>query len=460
MEYVLQAELTAPRDVQGDRSIFAGASVADVSGLDRRKLRPLLIVEAANPEWTSVPLVGWNLARAIMRKTDALLVTQIRNRDAFLRAGLVPNRDFVVIDNERTARALYRFGEVMRGGGNKGWTVVTALSSFSYYSFEREVWRLLGDQLVAGEFDLVHRITPLSPTSQSPIANRLKRYRIPFVLGPLNGGLPWPKGFYDVRGKEREWLSIVRKLHFLMPFYHSTRANAAAIIAGSHHTWSELPKGCEERTFIIPENAADLDRFPFRQRELTGNRLGLVFIGRLVPYKGADVLIEAVARYQGPLEIEILIIGEGPQRQELEDAVRLKDLQDKVRFAGWVEQKDLAAVLSNYQVLASPSIREFGGGVVVEAMSMGLVPIVANYGGPAELIDEQSGISVDFRSRETLIAGFSQAFKDLEIHPKRVSSLSMGAAARVQERYTWDVKADQIVQIYNWVLTRGTKPRF
>jgi len=425
-----------------------------------KALRPLLIAEAANPEWTSVPLVGWNLAHAIMQRTDALLVTQIRNRDALLRAGLVEERDFIAIDNERVARAFYRLSERLRGGANKGWTVVTALSSFSYYSFEREVWRLLGKRLMAGEFDLVHRITPLSPTSQSPIVGKLKKYGIPFVLGPLNGGVPWPKGFSDVRSREREWLSAIRKLHFLMPSYRATRSEAAALIAGSRHTLGELPASCAERAFLIPENAADPERFPFQLRELSGDRLAIAFIGRLVPYKGADVLIEAVAAYRGRLNIEVLIVGDGPQRKELEETVRRKGLWKSVKFAGWVEQRDMASTLAGYHVLALPSVREFGGGVVLEAMSMGLVPIVANYGGPPELIDDQSGIAVDFQDRESLIAGFTKAFEYLEINPGLVSSLSNATSRRVRKRYSWQAKAAQMTEIYNWILYRGPKPIF
>ena len=58
-------------------------------GSNPRPCRPLLMVEAANPEWTSVPLVGWNMARAIAQRTNAHMVTHVRNRDAILRAGLV-----------------------------------------------------------------------------------------------------------------------------------------------------------------------------------------------------------------------------------------------------------------------------------------------------------------------------------------------------------------------------------
>src|SRR5262245_39667725 len=131
------------------------ASRSSEEHMSSRRMRVLLIAEAANPEWVSVPLVGWSHARALAERVDAHLVTQVRNRDAIVRAGWREGREFTAIDSERAAARAHKLAEWLRGGPGRGWTIVTALQSLCYRWFERLVWQRFGGAIRGGAYDLV-----------------------------------------------------------------------------------------------------------------------------------------------------------------------------------------------------------------------------------------------------------------------------------------------------------------
>src|SRR5262249_46287828 len=153
--------------------------------------------------------------------------------------------------------------------------------------------------------------------------------------------------------------------------------NSAAIIVGSKHTYQEMPDWAKRKCVYIPENGVSSDRLELARDRIARFPLRGAFVGRLVPYKGADMLLEAAAEFLREERLELDIIGEGPQRMQLESMVERLGIESRVCFHGWLSHVEVQSRLRNCDFLALPSVREFGGGVVVEAMSQGVTPIVA-----------------------------------------------------------------------------------
>jgi glycosyltransferase involved in cell wall biosynthesis len=425
----------------------------------------LIIAENCNPEWTSVPLVGWSHYQALARVTDAHLVTQIRNRDALLRAGLTEGKDFTAIDTEKVAGPAHRLGEKLRGGAGKGWTTKMVFNLFGRTYFERLLKQRFGPRVRKGEFDIVHQLTPLSPTLPAKFATVCRNVGVPFVWGPINGGLPWPKGFGSAIHQEREWLSKLRGLYKVLPGYRATRRDASAILIGSSSTFSQMPAKYHEKCVYLPENAIDPKRFAskaegLRMRDEAGDPscLRICFLGRLVPYKGADMLLDACEPLLQEGKLILDLIGDGPQRGALEATIATRSIAN-VTLLGNIPHDKLASTLASYDVLGFPSIREFGGAVAIEAMALGVVPIVPNYGGLGELVSQATGYLVEMGTREQIVERFRSTLQTIVADPSVLAAKSVAAIDRVNRHFTWDAKAQVVLSVYDWLLKGKQKPQ-
>lgn len=437
-----------------------------VSVLERKatgKPRVLIIAEAANPVLTSAALVGWACTQAIAAEVDAHIVTEWRNRDDFIRAGLVEGKDFTAINNRRLQHLSWSLTNKLSGKGNFSWSLYAMLSNLVYPFFERKLWNEFGPRLKAGEFDIVHRVLPLSPTTPSWIAPKLKKIGVPFVLGPLNGGVPWPKGFEELRRNERDAAGKLRVLYKLTPGLKSSRECSSAILTASRTTFKEMPEPAQSRCVFIPENAIDLAKFPLTPREAVSTEMNLPlrlsFVGRLVALKGIDMLLEAAAPLLRNGGATLDIIGDGPERTRLQQLIQDQGLGDAVRMDGWIEHSKLGERLRESNLFVFPSIREFGGGAVLEAMALGIPPVVLNHGGPPELVPPGTGFVLPMSTREDIVNRLRELLITVSSDRETLAEVGQRAQQHVREFYTWEAKAKQIVQVYDWLLgRRETKP--
>lgn len=421
-------------------------------------MRVLILADSCNPEWPSLPVVGFKAVSAISKHADVVLATHIRNRPAIEAAGGCGNAEIRYIDNEFIAKPMYALSKFLRGGNEVGWTTHIATIYPSYLAFEWMVWQQFKTQLKGGDFDVIHRITPMSPTIPSPLARWSK---VPFVLGPLNGGLKWPEEFTDELKREKEYLTYLRAAYRLLPYYRSTYSRSAAILAGFQHTIDDLPKSTHSRVIDFPEVGIDPEVFSTSGVRPPRERKVILYAGRFVPYKCPHIPVAAFARNPELRKHRLVMVGDGPERARIEAIIEEHSLQDCVELLGWKTQAEVGELMRTADVFAFPSIRELGAGAVVEAMACGLAMAVVDYGAPAGLVTDECGVKIPLGTKEQLIESYATELESLVGDEDRLRAAGLAAHGRALRVFSWDAKALRTLEVYEWVTGRlVVKPTF
>jgi glycosyltransferase involved in cell wall biosynthesis len=164
------------------------------------------------------------------------------------------------------------------------------------------------------------------------------------------------------------------------------------------------------------------------------------------------MLLEAAAAFVRRREVELHIIGDGPERPHLMKVAADLSIENSVVFHGWLPHREVQLKLRECDAMVLPSIREFGGAAVVEAMALGVTPIVADYAGPSEHVDEETGIKVAFTDKPSLIQGLSDALSRIVAHPELLDKMGAAGRKKATTKLTWEAKAKQVLSVYDAVV--------
>jgi D-inositol-3-phosphate glycosyltransferase len=210
-----------------------------------------------------------------------------------------------------------------------------------------------------------------------------------------------------------------------------------------------------DRVFVVP---CGVDTGLFRPEgpvaERSGERRRVLTIGRLVPRKGVDTLIEAMRQVP---DAELLVAG-GPERSALprdpegRRLMRLAEQQgvaDRVVFCGQVAHEDIPALVRSADVVVSVPWYEPFGIVPIEAMACG-VPVVASaVGGHLDtVLDGVTGLHVPPRRPDELAVSLRRLLGDPDLR----RSLGHAAAEHAHGRYPWDRVAAATEAVYERVI--------
>jgi len=109
-------------------------------------------------------------------------------------------------------------------------------------------------------------------------------------------------------------------------------------------------------------------------------------------------------------------------------------------------------------VVVLPAIREGGGGVVFEALATGAVPVVADFGGPGDIVHSEVGYKVPLTTEGDVVSQMEKILTDLAGNRELLNRLRQRGMSYARERLTWDAKAQDTTRVLDWAVRRGPKP--
>jgi glycosyltransferase involved in cell wall biosynthesis len=419
------------------------------------RIRVLVLGPDCSPDAVSIPFVTYSHAAALARLHDVTLVARSTVEDALRRANS-PIRAIEVVRTPILDRIFaWSFRWIFKG--NYDSQLLTAFKYPFSVAFEWRAWRQLRRRILAGEFDVVLRLLPMAPTLPSPFAFFLRKGPIPFVIGPLNGGLRSAPGFSQP-DRQKGFAFGIRNLYRLAPFARSTYRNAAAIIAASSHMRAEFA-AYRDKLFFIPENGIVASLCSADSRNPKPHaKLELIFIGGLVRRKACYIALRAAAPVLRGNLAHFTIIGDGPERNNLEELVRSLGIEKAVSFCGWLSHSEVFRHLRSSDVVVLPAIREGGGGVVFEALASGAVPVILDWGGPGDIVHPEVGFKVPPSKEDDVISQMEEILNHLAGNGELLEKLQKEGMRYARECLTWDAKALSTTQVLDWVVRRGPKP--
>ena len=264
------------------------------------------------------------------------------------------------------------------------------------------------------------------------------------------------RDIYDVDGSNKKYI-VFRRL--LNPFVQRFVAVSADIaqwltcpVGIPAHKVEQIYNGVDSESFH-PGAESLSDVLPHDFSPSSGVIVGTV--GRLAEIKNQSFLVESFARLltEQPRwrdSLRLVLIGDGPERNAIEQLIRSLDLDGLVWMAG--DRADIPALLRAMDIFVLPSLGEGISNTILEAMATGLPVIATDVGGNPELIEHgENGLLVAVNDQAALANGI--ALLAAQVETRR--AMGTRGLEKVAENFDWTRTVNRYMELYDQLLTPG-----
>ncbi|AOZ91955.1 glycosyltransferase [Paenibacillus crassostreae] len=223
--------------------------------------------------------------------------------------------------------------------------------------------------------------------------------------------------------------------------------------------------GCPVEKITVHYSGIDLNQFVYKERSFPSDHpIEILYVGRLVEKKGAELLIKAFQRVQQVYpQSKLCLIGDGELSNKLKQLSKRLHLEHKIEFKGALSHAQVAEHLEHTHIFCLPSVKDRSGNqegipnAIKEAMACG-VPVVSTYhSGIPELIEDgKSGHLV----AEQDVDGLAEKLIHLIEHPESWKELGKNARTKIETDFNRQVQTEKLEQLFEQVIQEHEiKPR-
>ncbi|MEW8994885.1 glycosyltransferase [Clostridium sp.] len=283
------------------------------------------------------------------------------------------------------------------------------------------------------KFDIIHAHVALPDGYGAMLLN--KSYNKPLFVTIHGQDMNYTVNFSEAC---RDNVMKVLEASYKSIFVSTKLKNDALKCFKSGKNYVVIPNGVNEKDILVDENKQIEEEFKNKRYILTA--------GNLIQTKGINYAIEAFAKIHKKYEdLVLVIVGQGQERENLEELARDKGIEDKVIFKGKVPHKELMQYMKQCYFFVLPSYKEGFGVVYIEAMAQEKVVIGCKGQGIEDVIEDNiDGLLVNPKDVEDLVAKMEYIINN---EGKR-DDMALLAKDKVMTKFTWKRSAISLKQKY------------
>ncbi len=314
---------------------------------------------------------------------------------------------------------------------------------FGYFTFNRNLARYIRkDGSMLKDADLILHKNPTSfryPTC-------LHLLDVPLIIGPIGGGLQVPKQLKKYFKKE-PWINKLRVLDqylLKLPVIRKAYDKAALLLITLDYLRDILPDKYQDKIRVFFDtgiDAGDGNDHDYRP----GETLRILYLGKLIRFKGAELAIRAVLQCKAPVRFDI--VGDGVEREFLESLSKELDHDNRIHFHGNVAYEEVEKYYAKADVFLFPSLTEASGNVLLEAMKNGLPIVTVNNGGPQYMCPDEGAVKVGISDPDQMIRELTEGIDRLADSPEKRKEMGMLNFRHCRDTYSWEVLEEKIINL-------------